>query len=149
MKVILLANIKNLGKKWDIKKVANGYAKNFLIPQNLVKPATESEIEEAERLRIEAEARAQKELESVERLVAKLDGYEVKMRVSVGDEGQLYSAVNAQTISSALEVEGFKISPKQINIKGPIKELGEFPVVIEFDHGLEAEIRVIVEAETK
>ncbi len=147
MKVILLQNVENLGKKWDIKKVSDGYARNFLIPQNLVKPATESEIEQAEKLRAEAEAKAKKELESVESLVAKLDGYEVKIRVSVGDEGQLYAAVNAEVISSALEAEGFKISPKQINIKEPIKELGEFPVVIEFDHRLEAEIRVIVEAE--
>jgi len=147
MQVILLQNVENLGKKWDVKKVADGYARNFLIPQNLVKPATESEIEQAEKLRAEAEARAKKELESVEGLVAKLDGYELKVVVSIGEEGQLYESVSTQKISSALEVAGFKISPKQINIKEPIKELGEFPVTIEFDHGLEAEIRVIVEAE--
>ena len=147
MRVILLQDVESLGKKWDIKKVANGYARNFLIPQNLVKPATESEIEQAEKLRAEAEARAKKELESVEGLVAKLDGYELKVAVPVGEEGQLYESVSSQKISSALEAGGFKISLKQIKIKDPIKELGEFPVTIEFDHGLEAEVRVIVEAE--
>lgn len=142
-----MQDVENLGKKWDIKKVANGYARNFLIPQNLVKPATKGEVEQAERLKAEAEARAKKELESVEALVAKLDGYELKVAVPVGEEGQLYESVSSSKISSALEAVGFKISPKRLKIKDPIKELGEFPITIEFDHGLEAEVRVIVEAE--
>lgn len=147
MKVILLKDLENLGKKWELKEVADGYARNFLIPQNLAKLATPEEVDRAERLRAEEEERAQKELEKVEGVASKLDGYEVKIRVSVGEEGQLYAAVTGQRISSALEEAGFGVTAKQIRLPDPIKELGEFPVTIEFDHGLEAEIRVIVEAE--
>lgn len=147
MKVILLQNVENLGKKWEVKEVPDGYARNFLLPQNFVKPATPKEVEEAERLRAQEETHAQKELEKVEEVASKLDGYELKMSVAVGDEGQLYAAISPQKISEALEAEGFSISPKQIKISEPMKELGEFLVAIELDHGLEAEIRVIVEAE--
>lgn len=94
MKVILLQSVENLGKKWEVKEVADGYARNFLIPQKLVKPATPAEVEEAERLRVQEEKIAQRGLKKVEDLVAKLDGYELKMTVSVGDEGQLYSSIN-------------------------------------------------------
>ena len=146
MKVILLEDVENLGKKWDIKEVADGYARNLLIPKKLVKPATEKEVEEAEKMQAAAEAKAQKELESVEKLASKLDGYELKISVSVGDEGQLYSQVSVTQVSSALAEAGFKVSSKYIKIKEPIKELGEFPVTIEFDHGLEVEIQMIVEA---
>ena len=146
MKVILLEDVENLGKKWDIKEVADGYARNLLIPKKLVKPATEKEVEEAEKMQAAVEAKAQKELESVEKLASKLDGYELKISVSVGDEGQLYSQVSVTQVSSALAEAGFKVSSKYIKIKEPIKELGEFPVTIEFDHGLEVEIQMIVEA---
>ena len=146
MKVILLQDVEALGKKWEIKEVADGYARNFLMPQGFVKPASKKEIDEAERLRAEVEAKAQKDLEGVEKMASKLDGYELKITISVGDEGQLYSAINAQKISLALAAEGIKISSKQIKISEPLKELGEFPVTLEFDHGLEAEIRGIVEA---
>jgi large subunit ribosomal protein L9 len=147
MKVILLQDVETLGKKWEVKEVADGYARNFLIPKALVKPATASEVAEAERKLAEAEARAKGELETVEKLASKLDGYELKIRVSVGEEGQLFAQVSPKQIAEALLAEGFKISVKQIKIKEPIKDLGEFAVTLEFDHGLEAEIRVIVEAE--
>ncbi len=146
MKVILLQDVETLGKKWEVKEVADGFAKNFLIPRDLAKPATESEIAEAERLLAEAEAKAKGELETVEKSASKLDGYELKIPVSVGEEGQLFAQVSPKQIAEALTAEGFQVSAKQIKIKEPIKELGEFAVTVEFDHGLEAEIRVIVEA---
>ncbi|OGZ57242.1 MAG: 50S ribosomal protein L9 [Candidatus Spechtbacteria bacterium RIFCSPHIGHO2_02_FULL_43_15b] len=145
MKVILLQDIENLGKKWEVKDVKDGYAKNFLFPQDLAKQATDSAAAEAELLRVKEEELAQKELEGIEANVSKLDGYELKISMPIGDEGQVYSSVNAQRISSALSEAGFKVSAKQIKLEEPIKEAGEFPVNIEFDHGLEAEIRVIVE----
>ena len=147
MKVILLQDVENLGSKWEIKEVADGYARNFLISKNLAKPATPSEVEEAERLRAIAEEKAQKELESFEKIASQLDGYELKISVPTGDERQLYEGVGAQKISAALKEEGYSVTPKQVKIKEPIKELGEFPVTIEFEHGLEADIRVIVETE--
>lgn len=146
MRIILLQNVEDLGKKWEVKEVADGYARNFLIPRGFAKLATQNEIEEAERRRAEEEKRAKKELEAIEDIVSKLDGYELKISVAVGEEGQLYEGVNAQKISIRLKEEGFDVAPKQIQLKEAIKEPGEFAVTLELDHGLEAEIRVIVEA---
>jgi len=147
MRIILLQDIDNLGKKWEVKEVADGYARNFLFPKNLAKPATPAEIVESERLLAEREERSQKELERVEDLVARLDGYELKMKTKVGEEGQLFASISAQKITSALSEQGFAVAEKQIRLENPIKEIGEYSVQIDFDHGLEAEIRVIVEAE--
>lgn len=146
MKVILLQNVENLGNQWEVKEVSAGYARNFLIPKGLAKPAIEKDIKEAERKLAEAQAKAETDLKQTEEFAAKLDGYEVKIRVKVGEEGQLFAQVSGKQIASALEADGFQISHKQIKISTPIKEIGEFPVTLEFDHGLEAEIRVIVEA---
>lgn len=147
MKLILLQDVETLGKKLEVKEVADGYARNFLIPKGLAKPATESEVAEAERLLAEAEANAKKELEVVEKSASKLDGYELKMPVSVGEEGQLFAQISPRQIAQALAANGFQVSAKQVKISEPIKELGEFDVTVEFDHGLEVAIKVIVEAE--
>lgn len=149
MKVILLKNVENLGNQGEVKEVSRGYARNFLIPQGLAKPATEKAIEEAREQLAGAEIKAKAELEQTEQLVAKLDGYEVKIPVKVGEEGQLFAQVSKGQIASVLEAAGFGVADKQIRISNPIKETGEFLVVVEFDHGLEAQIRVIVEAEEK
>lgn len=146
MKVILLQDVENFGSQWEVKEVAAGYARNFLFPRKLAKPATEKDVEEAQKRLAEAEAKAEAELKQSEELAAKLDGYEIKVSVKVGKEGQLFAQVSEKQIVSGLETDGFAISEKQIKIPNPIKELGEFPVTIQFDHGLEAEIRVIVEA---
>jgi len=146
MKIILLQNVEGLGKQWEVKEVADGYARNFLFPQSLAKPATTKDIDDAEKKFAEMEARAVADLKGVEELVAKLDGYEIKIPVKVGEEGQLYAQISTKQIASALEAEGFSIQERFIKIAEPIKELGEFLVTLEFDHRLEAEIRVIVEA---
>lgn len=147
MRIILLQNVEDLGKKWEVKEVADGYARNFLIPKGFAKPATESEVAEAERRGAEEEQRAKKELEGIQGIASKLDGYELKIRMTVGEEGQLYEGVNAQKLSERLKEEGFLVDQKHIRLQAPIKELGESGVVVELDHGLEAEIRVIIEAQ--
>lgn len=147
MKVILLQNVEGLGNQWEVKDVADGYARNFLLPKGLAKPAAPADIEAAEKRLKEMEVRAEADLKEVEGLAAKLDGYELKIPVKVGEEGQLYAQVSVKQIVSALEAEGFQVKEKYVKIAEPIKELGEFPVTLEFDHGLEAEIRVITEAE--
>jgi len=71
------------------------------------------------------------------------------MKVKVGDQNQLFESIGAQKIADRLKEAGFVIDKKQINLKEPIKDLGEYQVKIEFSHGLEAEIKLIVAAETE
>ena len=147
MRVILLQDIENLGKKYDVKEVADGYARNFLIPKGLAKPATEEALKWLETQK-EAEAKkAEEELKMVQERATAIDGQEVIIPVKIGEDGQLFESITSQKISEKLKELGFEIKKTQIDLSEPIKELGEFPVKIKFEHNLEAEIRIIVTEE--
>jgi len=147
MKVILLQDIEKLGKKYDIKEVADGYARNFLIPKGLAKQATEQALKWLEITKEINERKAEEELKKIEKEVLKIDGLEVLIPLKVGEKGQLFEKVTAQKISEQLKKMGFKISKNQIELKKPIDEIGEFPIKIKFEHNLEAEIKVIATEE--
>ncbi len=144
MKVILLQDIENIGKKYDIKEVADGHARNFLIPKSLVKPATKQAILWAETQREVLAKKDEEELKTVQGTASGIDGQEIIIPMKVGDEQQLFEAVTPQKISEKLKELGFTVKKTQIDLQKPIKELGEHPVKIKFEHNLEAEIRVVV-----
>ena len=147
MRVILLQDVENLGKKYEIKEVKNGYARNFLIPKKLAKPATKEALKWLEMQKEIEEKRAEEELKKVQELATKVDGAEVVIPVKVGEDGQLFEKVGVQKILEKLNEMGFGIKKNQIELPEPIKELGEFPVKIKFSHNLEAEITVVVTEE--
>jgi large subunit ribosomal protein L9 len=144
MKVILLKDIENLGKKYEIKEVSDGYARNYLIPKKLAKVANEKNLEWLEKQKEKEEKRAEEELKKVQEAASAVDGQEVVIPVKVGEDGQLFESITIQKIYEKLKELGFEIKKKQILLESPIKELGEFPVKIKFPHNLEAEIKVIV-----
>ena len=147
MKVILLQDIDNLGKQYDVKEVKDGYARNLLLPQGLVKIATDEALVWLEGQKSSLEQKAEEKLKQTQSLASSVDGQEVVIIVRVGDEGQLFESVNAQKISDELKNMGFEIKKSQIVLDEPIKELGEHPVKLKFDHNLEPEITVIVSEE--
>lgn len=149
MKVILLQDVENLGKKYEIKEVKNGYARNFLIPQGLVKPATKEALKWLESQKKIEELKAVEELKKVQEVASSLDGLEITIPVKIGDDGQLFESINNQKISEKLKELGFDIKKNQIALEKPIKELGEFPIKVSLEHNLEAEITIIVTAEKK
>ncbi|MFH1180914.1 MAG: 50S ribosomal protein L9 [bacterium] len=147
MKVILLQNVENLGKKFDVKDIKSGYANNFLIPKGLVKRATkEALLWLAAQKEIEAKV-VEEELKGFQGLASALDGQEVIIEMRIGEQGQLFEAVNAQKISEKLKELGFEVKKSQIKLENPIKELGEYPVNVHFEHNLEAEIKIIITEE--
>lgn len=147
MKVILLQDIENLGKKFEVKNVKAGYANNFLFPKNLAKPSTPEALRWLETQKEVQEKQAEEGLKKAQGVASTLDGQEVIVPVKVGDEGQLFESITAQKISDKLKEAGLEVKKNQILIENPIKELGEFPVKIKFEHNLEVEIRVIVTEE--
>ena len=147
MKVILLQDIKDIGKKYEIKNVADGHARNLLIPKGLVKPATPEAIKWLEIQKEIITKKAEDDLKSIQGLASNIDGMEVAVPVKIGEEGQLYESIAAQKISERLKALGFEVKKNQIILEEPIKEMGEFPVKIHFEHNLEAEIKVIVTEE--
>jgi len=144
MKVILLQDVKNVGKKYEVKEVKNGYARNFLIRNNSAKAATKEALEWLKVQKDTLEKKAEDALKTVQELATAIDGFELIMLVKVGDEGQLFESINVQKIAEKLKESGFEIKKIQIDLKEPIKEVGEFPVKIKLDHNLEAEINVII-----
>lgn len=144
MRVILLKDVKNLGKKYEIKEVAAGYARNYLIPQGLAKIANSRTLNWAQVKQETEEKKAKEELERIGKLVSKIDGLELEIPVKIGEKGQLFEKISAQKIAKRLKEEGFEIKKNQIEIPQKIKELGEFKIKIHFEHNLEAEIKIIV-----
>ncbi len=144
MKVILLKDIENLGKKYEIKEVSDGYARNYLIPRKLAKVANEKNLQWLEKQKEKEEKKAEEELKKVQEAASAIDGQEIIIPVKVGENGQFFESITVQKIYEKLKEEGFEIKKNQILLDSPIKELGEFPVKIKFPHNLEAEIKVIV-----
>jgi len=146
MKVIILKDIPNLGKKHEVKNVKEGYAMNFLIPRGLVKAADKKSMDKLEQLKKKEVLQAEQELKETQELASKIDGQEIEFKVKIGEEDQLFESVTKDKISKKLQELGFGIKKEQIILDKPIKQLGEFPIKIELDHQLEANIVLIVES---
>ena len=147
MRIVLLQDIEKLGKKYEVKDVADGYARNFLISRGLAKEATEQAIKWAELQKEILVKKAEEGLKSVQELASQIDGFELTIPVKIGDEGQLFESIGQQKIADRLRESGFEIKKNQIQFEKSIEELGEFPVKIKFEHNLEPEIKVIVTEE--
>lgn len=144
MKVIFLKDVEKIGKKYEVKEMKDGYANNFLIPNNLAKPATEEAMKWlATQKEIESK-KAEDDLKKIEEKASAVDGQEMTIAVKIGDQGQLFESVTPQKIIEKLKEAGFELKKGQIELKEPLKDLGEFPVKIKFEHNLEAEIKVII-----
>ncbi len=150
MKVILLQDVKNQGKKNDIVNVSDGFALNFLIPRGLAAPATQGVINEAadkktaEKIRLEKAK--QKALEDKETLSSATVHVKVK---SGSAEGKIFGSVTTKEIAAELNAMGFAVDKKDITLKEPIRKLGRDFVEIRLFHGISAKVNVVVEPETK
>lgn len=149
MKVILLKDVKNVGKAWEIKDVSDGYARNFLFPNKLAQIATPDLIKRSETQKAEIIKKAEKDLEITEELASELDGFVIRIKAKANAEGKLFGSIKPEMIREALINEKLNIGSipaKNISAEN-IKETGEHKVTINLPHGLEAMIVVIVEGE--
>lgn len=144
MKVILIKDIEKLGKKYEIKEVPSGYARNYLIPKKLAVQYTDKLLKWAESKKEEQEKKAEEKLKKITNSVSEIDGLEVEISIKVGEEEQLFEKINQQKISDALRKLGYEIKKTQIELEEPLQEIGEFPVKLKFQDNLEAEIKVII-----
>jgi large subunit ribosomal protein L9 len=142
MQIILLQDIKGLGKKFEIKKVADGYARNFLFPKKLVIAATAETIS---RTKKEREIRIQKEkeeLKKTEQTAGKFKDLVLEIKTKATKDGKLFGSISNQEIVDALKKKGFEISLDKIEIKEPIKKVGKHSVKINLASGIQAKIVV-------
>jgi len=144
MKVILLEDIDKLGKKGEIKEVANGYARNLLIPKKMAVLASKSEILRLEKQKEIDEEKVEKELILFQEIASQMDGFELEISTKVGEDNKLFGAITASKISEELKKNNFEIKKDQIKLKEPIKETGEYEIQIELPHNLEAKIKLVI-----
>jgi large subunit ribosomal protein L9 len=144
MEVILREHVDNLGRRGDIVKVAEGYARNYLLPRKLALAVTESNKRQIERERKVAEAREAEERGQAEALAGRIAEVEIEIARRVGENETLYGSVTSADIAHALESKGFEIEKRKIQLAEPLKAVGEAIVPIRIHRDVTAQLRVKV-----
>ena len=145
MKVILLADVKDVGKKGDVAEVSDGYGKNFLIKKGFAKAATASNVHEAEQKKAAQAFHKAEEVKALKALAATLDGKSVPVKIKVSENGKVFGSVTTLHVSEALSKLGFDIDKKKIKTDS-VKNLGSYPAEIRLMEGVAAKITVVVES---
>ncbi len=149
MKVILKENVESLGKAGDTLQVADGYARNYLIPRGLAIEESSKTMKALEQEKKQILRKAEREKKKGELLLEKMKDVTCTISRRVGEQEKLFGSVATKDIEKSLEDQGIEIDRKMIILEEPIKALGEFPVKIRLQPGMYAEIRVIVAAESE
>jgi large subunit ribosomal protein L9 len=148
IEVILKEHVEHLGSRGEIVKVADGYARNYLLPRKLALAVTEDNKRQIERERAKAEAREAAELSEVQGLAAKLAAADVSIARRVGEHDALYGSVTSADIAEALAQRGFTIDRRKIQLAEPLKTLGEHDVPVKLHRDVTVPIKVKIVAAT-
>ncbi|MCX6638491.1 MAG: 50S ribosomal protein L9 [Acidobacteria bacterium] len=149
MEVILRADVEKVGSRGQVVKVANGYARNYLLPKHLAVAASESNKKIVEQERQAHVRREAKDKSGAEDLAGLMTGISVTIAHKAGEQDQLFGSVTAKDIAEALEKRNFTIDRKKIHLDEPIRQLGEFkvPVRLHRDVTIEIGVQVVREEE--
>jgi large subunit ribosomal protein L9 len=147
MEVILREHVDNLGRRGEIVKVADGYARNYLLPRKLALAATEGNKKQIERERVKFEARELEEKKVAEAVAARLANIEIVIVRRVGETEALYGSVTSADIADSLAAKGFEIERRRLHLPEPIKKIGDVDVPIKLHRDVTAAVKVRVVAE--
>jgi large subunit ribosomal protein L9 len=145
MQVILMEKVVNLGSLGDVVKVKDGFARNYLIPHGKAKRATPANLQEFETRRAELEKKAAELLAAAQERASKLEGLLVQIARKAGVDGRLFGSVTNADIADALEAQGIKVAKAEIRMpQGPIKHVGDSPIVAQLHSDVLANFTVSV-----
>jgi large subunit ribosomal protein L9 len=144
MEVILRQHVDHLGERGQIVKVADGYARNFLLPRKLALPATEGNKRHVERERKIMETREAEEKGQAEGIAARLSAVDITIARRVGETDQLYGSVTAADIADFLKAKGFEIDRRKLVLADPIKNIGEHNVPLKLHRNVTVPLKVKV-----
>ena len=148
MQVVLLKDVKSVGKAGEVRNVADGFARNYLIPKGLARQATPGAVSEAKEHAAQQAKRAARERSQAEAFAREIDGARLTFKARAGETGHLYGSITAADIAEELQKQtGKTIDKRKIELEEPIREMGTFRVPIRFSGDISAEIRVAVEPE--
>jgi len=147
MEVILREHVDNLGRRGEVVKVADGYARNYLLPRKLALLVTAGNKQQIERERGKFEAREQEEKKVAEAIAARLAGVDIQIARKVGETEVLFGSVTSADIAAALAAKGFEIDRRKLNLREPIKKLGEYDIPLRLHPEVTIPVKVKVVAE--
>ena len=148
MQVILMDKVVNLGNLGDVVKVKDGYARNFLIPTGRARRATQANMEAFAAQKAELERIAADKLADAQRRGEKLEGASVTISQKAGVDGRLFGSITNADIADALKAQGHEVAKADVRLPGgPLKALGEYPVVLSLHSDVSANITVVVVGE--
>ena len=147
MKVLLLKDVYKLGRAGDVKKVADGYGRNFLLPQKLAVLATAGALKQVEKIRSQAEVRRTEQNSELKGLADQINGLTVVFPAKAGETGKLYGSITTQDVATAIQEKSrFEVKKQQIDMQ-PIRNLGEYTAHVRLTMDLVPEVKIIVHRE--
>lgn len=147
MKVMLIKDVYKLGRAGDIKKVADGYGRNFLLPQGFAVLATAGALKQAEKVRQQAEIRRTEQNSELKGLADQIQGITVTFAAKAGETGKLYGSITTQDVATAItEQTRFEVKKQQVDMQ-PIRNLGEFTAYVRLTMDLVPDVKIIVHRE--
>ena len=147
MKVLLVKDVYKLGRAGDVKKIADGYGRNFLLPQKLAVLATPGALKHVEKIRSQAEIRRTEQNSELKDLANQINGITVVFAAKAGETGKLYGSITTQDVANAIqEKTRFEVKKQQIDMQ-PIRNLGEFTAYVRLTMDLVPEVKIIVHRE--
>jgi large subunit ribosomal protein L9 len=149
MEVILREHVDNVGRRGEVVKVADGYARNFLLPRKLALLVTDGNKKQIERERVKFDAKELEEQKVAEAVVGRLANVDVTIARKVGETEVLFGSVTTGDIAEALAAKGFEIDRRKLHLAEPIKKLGEFDVPLKLHRDVSTTVKVKVVAEAK
>jgi large subunit ribosomal protein L9 len=144
MKVILLDDVTNVGRRGEVRDVSDGYARNYLIPKRLALGATAGNLKNLEHIRRQQDAKAGRIKGDAETLRARIEALVCEQRRQASEEGRLFGSVTSQDVAEFLEAHGVKIERRRLQLDEPIKTLGETTVGVRLHPEVTAQLRVNV-----
>lgn len=144
MEIILREHVDSLGRRGEIVKVADGYARNYLLPRKLALPVTDNNRRQIERERTLADTREAEERQGAQTLADRLSGVECVMTRKVGENDALYGSVTAADIAEALAAQQFDVDKRKIQLVEPIRDIGDVVVSIKVHRDVTAQVTVRV-----
>jgi large subunit ribosomal protein L9 len=145
MRVVFLDDVEGVARAGEIKNVADGYARNFLLPRGLAAAATSAYLQRAEANARRLAAEQEKEDAAARALASKIEGASIVLRARVGEQGRLFGSVTASDIAEELSrVYGLELDHRQVHLDAPIKEVGEVEVPVTLSRNVRARVRIEV-----
>lgn len=145
MKVILLQDVKTLGKRGDVVKVSDGYARNMLLPKKLGVEATPKNLNDLKLQTAHEEKLAAEALAAAKELAAKIEASTLQMKIKIGEGGRAFGSISAKEIAEAAKEQfGFDLDKKKVQIAAPIKELGVTEVAVRLHPQVTANLKINV-----